>query len=158
MNTFSPGLTALVSSLDQYDWFCDAELDRFGNFVVYVDKMDFEVTRHVPMKIDGHHVLFHFAVSQPKVAPSPPVAPPAPIEFLKDEDVILDIDLDYLGSELDRLEKICGSNMLQDIFYEVHDGKNAVTNLSARYPEVRESMGVLYRDYGFDIVYEELDG
>lgn len=64
----------------------------------------------------------------------------------------------YLQNELEKLEKICGSYTLQDIFYEVQDGKNAVTNLSARYPEVRQRMEKLYEMYGFDVIYEELDG
>lgn len=64
----------------------------------------------------------------------------------------------YLQRELDKLEKACGSYTLQDIFYEVQDGKNAVTNMSDRYPEVRKSLERLYNLYGFDVIYEELDG
>lgn len=64
----------------------------------------------------------------------------------------------HLQKELDRLERQCGSHTIQDIFYEVQDGKNAVTNMSARYPEVREGMEKLYSQYGFDVIYEELDG
>ncbi|CAM6004238.1 unnamed protein product [Sphagnum balticum] len=67
-------------------------------------------------------------------------------------------DTSLLTRELDRLEKQCGSNILQDIFYEIHDGKNAVTNLGAKYPEVRESLMDLYRAYGFDVIYNEMDG
>lgn len=64
----------------------------------------------------------------------------------------------HLQNELERLEKVCGSFTLQDIFYEVQDGKNAVTNMSSRYPEVRQSLDKLFVEYGFDIIYEELDG
>lgn len=64
----------------------------------------------------------------------------------------------YLQRELDKLEKLCGSYTLNDIFYEIQDGKNAVTNMSARYPEVRTRMEKLYSLYGFDVIYEELDG
>ena len=64
----------------------------------------------------------------------------------------------YLQNELTRLEKICGSYTLQDIFYEIQDGKNAVTNMSARYPEVHTRLQKLYSLYGFDVIYEELDG
>jgi hypothetical protein len=67
-------------------------------------------------------------------------------------------DIGVLARELDRLERICGSNILQDIFYEIHDGKNAVTNLSARYTDVRDSLKELYEEYGFDVIYEEMDG
>ena len=64
----------------------------------------------------------------------------------------------HLQNELTRLEKVCGSFTLQDIFYEIQDGKNAVTNLSSRYPEVHQAMKRLFDKYGFDVIYEELDG
>lgn len=70
----------------------------------------------------------------------------------------LELSVRALTDELDRLEKLCGSNVLQDVFYEVHDGENAVTNLSARYPEVRRRVQKIYDKYGFDVIYEELDG
>lgn len=70
----------------------------------------------------------------------------------------LELSVRALTDEIDRLEKLCGSNILQDIFYEIQDGKNAVTNLSARYPEVRQRMEKLHAKYGFDVIYEELDG
>jgi hypothetical protein len=69
-----------------------------------------------------------------------------------------DLDINYLIKELDRLERICGSNHMQDIFYEVHDQDNAVTNLSSKFPDVRRRMESLYKKYGFDIIYEEMDG
>lgn len=65
--------------------------------------------------------------------------------------------LRHLQNELDRLEKICGANTLSDIFFEIKDGKNAVTNLSARYPEVRQRLDALFDEYGFDVIYEELE-
>lgn len=158
-------LIEFVNSLDQYDWFCDAEVDHFGRFVVYINKMDINFIGKCPNYIGGYHVLFHFAVSQP---PSKIVSvsddqeymyssfPIEEIPFLSDDDV--ENDVDDLIMELDRLEKVCGSNILQDIFYEIHDGKNAVTNASSRFPEVRGALDVLYDQYGFDVIYEELDG
>lgn len=152
-------LKAFVNSLDQYNWFCDAEVDTLGRFVVYVDRMDIPFIGSTPDMIGGYHVLFHFIASQPiHTSPSRVVTiEPEELveEFPLDE---VETNLDFLISELDRLEKLCGSNILQDIFYEVHDGKNAVTNLSAKFTEVRESLNELYENYGFDLIYEELDG
>jgi hypothetical protein len=65
--------------------------------------------------------------------------------------------LRHLQDELDRLEKICGTNTLSDIFFEIKDGKNAITNMSSRFPDVRKSMDKLYDTYGFDVLYEELE-
>lgn len=76
----------------------------------------------------------------------------------EEEERQLELSVRALTDELDRLERLCGSNILQDIFYEVHDKTNAVTNLSAKFPEVRGRVEKLYDKYGFDIIYEELDG
>ncbi len=86
-----------------------------------------------------------------------------PLENIKDlsndvEEINAPLDLRELIKELDHLEKMCGSNIMQDIFYETHDGINAVTNLSSKFPDVRREMENLYEQYGFDIIYEELDG
>lgn len=69
----------------------------------------------------------------------------------------LELSVRTLTDELDRLEKLCGSNILGEIFFEENDGKNAVTNLSAKYPEVRKRIHRLYELYGFDVIYEELE-
>jgi hypothetical protein len=47
-------------------------------------------------------------------------------------------------------------NLLENIFYEVHDGKNSITEYSAMVPQLREEMEKLYHIYGFDVLYEEL--
>lgn len=73
------------------------------------------------------------------------------------EEQLLELRVKHLTDELDKLEKICGTNILSDIFFEIHDGNNAVTNLSIKYPEVREKLQSLYSQFGFDILYEELE-
>jgi hypothetical protein len=117
---------------------------------------------------------------KPSEQPKPPMTPTAFIQAAKEaqakgidtfivgasgedlDDIVSSVDeeksLRHLQNELDRLEKVCGSYSLQDIFYEVQDGKNAVTNMSERYPDVRKSMEKLYKQYGFNVIYEELDG
>lgn len=157
--TSNNNLEEFVNSLDQYDWFCDAELDKFGRFVVYVDKMDIGFIGSTPDIIDGHHVLFHFIASQPIYKnESKILIPPKENEIFLEEDFSIDeSDMEYLTSELDKLEKICGSNILSDIFFESHDQHNAITNLSNKFPEVRQAMDQLYNQYGFDIIYEQLD-
>lgn len=68
-----------------------------------------------------------------------------------------DQSLRHLQSELEKLEKICGTHTLSEIFFEEHDADRAITNISARYPEVRKSIHKLYQTYGFDLLYEELE-
>jgi hypothetical protein len=163
MNSFNEELTAFLCLLEQHDWFCDAEIDTLGRFVVYVDRMDIPFIGSTPDRIGGYHVLFHFIASQP-ISKEPLVAVPLvknePIilskEVLEPEDISY-IDLLYLHSELDKLEKICGANILADLFFESHDNKNAVTNLTAKFPEIRKCVDSLYETYGFDIIYENLE-
>jgi hypothetical protein len=176
------GIDILTHLFKDRDWFHSAGTDQYGRYVVYVKYMCQETLYDIPDKVGGKQVLSHFAASkfstreQYTSQPSPKQEENIPIPLVKKvvdvteeaelvEDGVeelpssfLQFDLNDLCKELDRLEKICGSNALQDIFYEVHDGKNAVTNLSNRYPDVRKSLEQLYQDYGFDVIYEELDG
>jgi hypothetical protein len=161
------GLAELSQMFKGRDWFFDVGLDESSKLAVYVKYMNVDVLNSVPDRIGEHQVLIHFAssktasrekfVEQPwKHVPFALTKKVVKVEELPSEN--LESDLEDLTSELDRLEKICGSNILQDVFYEVHDGKNAVTNLSAKYPEVHDSLLKLYEEYGFDVIYEELDG
>lgn len=142
------------------DWFFDVGVDQFGRPVVYAKYMCHETLHDVPDSVGGKQVLVHFAASKtaqrdqftenltkPKLTPVVESVPPPPAP-----------DVEDLCDELDRLEKICGSNTLQHIFYEVHDGNNAVTSYSPKFPEVREALDRLYATFGFDVIYEELDG
>ena len=171
---FNEGMSQLSQMCKGKDWFYDIGTDSYGRYVVYVKFMSLEVLKSVPDTMAGKQVMVHFAgsktankekfVNQLQTGVSvamPVVAPPAlPLDIVE-EAVGPDPDeqsMRHLQNELDRLEKICGSYTLQDIFYEVQDGKNAVTNMSARYTDVRKSMEKLLDQYGFDIIYEELDG
>ena len=151
------------------EWFDSVGRDQFGRLTLYVKYMSLEVLTEVPLDLGGR-VLIHFADSksananQFKVQPQKNIPSPVPPVHEESYETLIEPDdkviesIDDMCTELDRLEKLCGSNILQDIFYEVHDGSNAVTNLSARYPEVRSSVEKLYDEYGFDLIYEELDG
>jgi hypothetical protein len=74
-----------------------------------------------------------------------------------EQDRQLELSVKVLTDELDSLERICGSNVLGEIFFETHDKHNAVTNSSSKYPEVRKRLEKLYDTYGFDLLYEQLE-
>lgn len=166
-------LVAINNLFKNRDWFHSVEVIN-NKIIVYVDTMSGDILRAVPNSINGHEVFLHYARSkvinktefiynpQPYlnlVAMVPDgddtfLAGNPKVEELSSE--LLEYDITELVTELDRLEKICGVNTLADIFFEEHDGINAVTNLSARYPEVKSAIHKLYEIYGFDIIYEEL--
>ena len=147
----SEAATQLGENLCGQEWFVNVGISGHNKLVVYTKWQTMAILQEIPDKFAGYQVCVHFA---PKNV--------APVPILKPLLVPIESDIEYtiadLIKELDKLEKECGSNILQDIFYEVQDGKNAVTNLSARYPDVRKSMEVLFDRYGFDVIYEELDG
>ena len=164
---FSEGMDQLSQLCKGKDWFFDISTDTSGNYVVYVKSMNMETMTLIPDTMAGRRVLVHFAASKLATREQFTDRPnlykqnwPEPM------DVVSEVvgsgeeekSLNHLIQELERLEKMCGSNMLQDIFYEIHDGDNAMTNLSAKFPDVRRGMEKLYHQYGFDVIYEEMDG
>jgi hypothetical protein len=156
------------------DWFYDTGLDKYGRIVVYANWLNKDIYPLVPTQLEGHQVLLHFAASKTATRDqfvSQPNAPGATLKAYVPDEVVEPDDIDdvvgpeeeeksllHLQNELERMEKICGSGTLQHIFYEIQDGKNAVTNMSVRYPNVRSGMEKLYEQYGFDVIYEEIDG
>lgn len=176
-------LDYLSQEFKSQKWFYEVGLDDFNRPTVYAHYINKEVLSAVPDAIGTFSVNVHFAsyktakadqyvekIGFPKTVTAPTFTA---AEFIADgrKAAANGVDVGFgqafddpevsqamLISELERLEKVCGSNILQDIFYETHDGPNAVTNLSARYPGVREDMQRLYVMYGFDVIYEELDG
>lgn len=150
------------------DWYYDVGTDEYGRPVVYVNYMSLTIMSDVPNHLGDHQVLVHFAgykkanregfvenISKSSIPLY--VAPSAPVPTFSVVEEVTETDLLALTDELDRLERICGSNILGDIFFEINDKHNAVTNLSAKYPEIRLSMEKLYNEYGFDVIYEELE-
>lgn len=171
-------LAFLQEQYGDRDWFAEVGLDEYSRCVVYVKYMNRE-TLTIPTYTDeGREICVHFVSSKTATRDqfvekqggvSLPVYQPlkAPLPILQAEldpveeelsQVTESKSLQYLQTSLEKLEKDCGSYVLQDIFYEIHDGKNAVTNNSTRYPEVRSKLEKLYKEYGFDVIYEELDG
>jgi len=157
-------VATLKEKFQKNQWFHDVVLDRYNRPVVYVYELTREIDEAVPQTLGGRQVLVHWASSlifKKEQFVSNGTEAAISLVKVKAEELPssdLELDLSDLTLTLDSLEKICGSNILQDIFYEVHDGPNSVTNLSARHPEVREALNKLYDEFGFDIIYEELDG
>jgi hypothetical protein len=161
------GLRELEVLLDPYDWFYEAVAEA-RRYVVYVTYMNSTQDTIIPDFVQGHQVVVHFASSAPdtkseyvnKPQPNSPFERVLPKEvepLYVTETPQLPLSTQDLTDELDRLERICGTNILGEIFFERHDGFNAVTNLSSKYPEVRKGIDALYDQYGFNSIYDELE-
>jgi hypothetical protein len=166
-------LAELQEQYGDRDWFAEVGLDEYSRCVVYVKYMNRETLAIPTYTEEGREICVHFISSKTATRDKfvekqggvslpvyQPLTAPLPIDPMTEltEQVTEDKSLVYLQRSLERLEKDCGSFVLQDIFYEIHDGKNAVTNNSTRYPEVKKKLEKLYKEYGFDVIYEELDG
>jgi len=134
--------TSIVDHLQDKSWFDSLSHDEYNRYIIYVHHMNEAIFNSLPSNLDGKPVLWHFALSKKN-------------NYI-DESYILDEN--HLIKELDYLESLCGSKIMQDIFYEVHDGTNAVTNFSSTFPTARTLMENLYNTYGFDLIYDNMDG
>lgn len=154
-------INKLKEELSKKEWFDDIGYDKCGNIIVYIKYSCHETINDIPDYIDGTHILVHFAASKPLIKCKF-------ITEIKARSVIVDeklsfeefesqIDLLKLTNELDSLKNIYGTDVLESIFFEVHDGDNAITNISKDYPLVRESIDNLYNKYGFDVIYDQLN-
>jgi len=145
----------LISEYSKFSWYDSVGLDRYNRYVVYVNLINKEVMETVRDSLNGKQVLIAYAHSKPNALKNKYITS---YDFSNyrcfDQE---EPDLDFLSCELDRLEKFCDNNILCEVFFEVHDRKNAVTNLSKKFPEVRKTMEKLYDIYGFDILYDELE-
>ena len=150
--TINEKLSKLKNQLSTNDWFFDVSIsEQSKHITVLVYYMNYDVLTLIPTKLDDYNVLVHFAN-----VPMPIKNDKTDHVVIIDEDESDEPDIDYLMYQLDKMEKICGANVLENVFFEIHDGKNAVTNLSTKFPEVKVVMQELYDTFGFDVVYGEL--
>lgn len=151
-------LQQLHNEYSKFDWYDSVGVDKYGRYVVYVHFITLAVMNAVRHELNDTQVLIAFVHAKPALNKKNRYINYADLGKIKtstsEEDCL---DLDYLISTLDRLEKFCGSQILGDIFFESHDQEHAVSNYSKKYPEVRQSIDKLYSEYGFDIIYEELE-
>lgn len=128
------------------DWFHSVGTDQYGRVVVYVKYMCDETLHDIPDRVDNKQVLVHFASSLL-----------ATREMYTDSNARKTNDVDDLMSSVKTLVGDLGKAKVRDIFYEVHDGANALTNLSDIHPYAREVLEKLYNEYGFDVLFDLLD-
>lgn len=144
--------------LQSKDWFHSVGEDQYGRHVVYTKYMDLDVMNEVPDIWGDKRVLLYFAPADAGYKNPLTNNGLLNLSSLSEEMIDdLELDKDVLIQELSRLKQDCGSNIVHDLFYEIHDGKNAITNLSSKFPELRKSVEKLYNEYGFDVIYQEIE-
>jgi hypothetical protein len=140
-------IETLKEKLSSKDWFVGAEIDPDYKLsvVCYVSKMNTDILKEIPEKIDDENILIHFAPYKPP--------PPITLDDLKKENKeikISDIDPE---SEIEHLILICGKGNLMIILDEIHnaDEKKA---MSKEFEKVASQMNALYDEFGYDILFD----
>lgn len=143
-------VTNLDNSIVNSDWFDSIEIIN-NKILVYVKEMSLDILQAIPQKIDGKPVFVHF-LSSKNVSIDHYVDK-------KDFGSTTQSGSEYqmLHCELSDMRKLCDYSSILDIFYEIHDGDNAITSFSEEYPMIKESMKVLYNKYGFDPIFKEIN-
>lgn len=151
-------LETLSTMLKNNEWFDSVELDELGRPTVYVHAMNLETLQKIPEKVGGKQVLCHFSAFR-KAHREQFVDDRTKPSFMQtqnftkeDKPLFVRIQPNYndLDLEVDRLTGICGPSILEQIFWEIHDGKNKVTNLGVKFPDIMDDLSELYSEFGFD--------
>jgi hypothetical protein len=160
----------LTENLTPYNWFAGKVMqDPSANnsVIVYVHYMSGDVLQIVPDKIDGVGVAVHFLSSCPteikdyvnrvNVSSMPKldkfVGTRVPLSAVPKEVR----DEPNLQEILWNLTRECGRDNLISVFFEVHDGDDAVTNVSEEYPMVRKAMEKLYVETDCETLMDALN-
>jgi hypothetical protein len=137
-----------LESLKKQDWFDSLGKDEYNRNIVFVHYMTIEIIQYIQSELGN--VLIYFAGSK--------IPDKNKYIHLLEEEPITDRDpFNELKKCLMHLQDQYPHNIIQDIFFEIHDGKNAITNLSLSFPRLRLELEALYQSYGFDVIYEELN-
>jgi hypothetical protein len=136
----------LFDTIKNKEWFDSVTICK-DKVIVYTKFMNSEVFSSVPDSHEGKRILLNFAASKNLTKEN----------FI--ETIVLtkeiELDKDKLIFNLKNLSNEFGANLVETIFYEIHDGDNRITNLSEKYPFLKEKLQNLYDEYGFDIIYGE---
>lgn len=170
MESMEDAIHRLHVLLHGRDWYAGKVLPNpnlHNCIIAYVKYNTLEIEEAIPRKVEGYDVRVHFAASLGE--PAKPVttlplfnpsalAPPKPVSAPPDsESDLVFSPAGDLHNALWNLRRNCGKENLESIFYEIHDGTNALTCVSKEFPEVRTKLQTLYNEFGFDILFEEID-
>ena len=135
----------LYDKLCSKPWLSEIVKDKSGRYIVYVNRMGSDVI--IPdFMPDGTQILCHFAYNEDNYINRTSTSTlQVHVKETK--------DLAFLQDELYDLEVIFGEDV-ENVFYEIVDGVDAITNKSDNLPVLRAKLDELYSVYGFDAMQE----
>lgn len=147
-------LQLLKNLFSNKDWFYDVGTDSFNRPVVYVKTMSSSIFSDIRNQYQDPNLLIYYSsYAQCNKERYVSVLSNSNSSSSSEEE----LDMNYLIAETLYLKSLCKKQILQDIFFEVHDKENSVTNFSKDFPEVKSIVEELYNMYGYDLLYEKLE-
>lgn len=155
----SSNIAQLTNILSQYDWFDFIEQDEYGRYVVYSKYINNNVRSLVPSTVENKQLLLHFSAyahAKPEVLYFGKTSTlNRLLNQLEDSSLSSNDTYVVLDQIMDELELMTDSfDRVEDIFYEIHDKQNAITNHSKNYPLVRSTLEKMYNMLGFDVLFD----
>jgi hypothetical protein len=135
-----------LESFKNQDWFDSVGIDEYNRDIVYVHYMNLDIIKYIQSCVGN--VLIHFTDSKINKEKYVKLVEIDPITDRDPSTTLLRI----IGS----LQEEYPQNIIQDIFFEIHDGENSLTNFSVTFSNLRSELEDLYNVYGFDVIYDYL--
>lgn len=159
----SVGLNQLANMYKDKDWYHSVGFDKYGRYVLYIKYTCNETLHDLPDFVFGKQLLVHFGASATAKRDQF-------VENLQSVGRIMSANLSKQLSQEDNEELSnteletaiialiakWNADLISEIFFEIHDGPNALTQISEEYPQIRATLEKLYDKYGFDMIHEKL--
>lgn len=130
---------------DQFDWFESVNI-KDNKVFIYVNKMSGDIFEKIPDKFNGKPVKIHYQQSKDCNSGN----------YLKHY-TFESLDHDFKLIEfVQKNTEIYGRRVMANMFYEIHDGENCLTNLKIKYPHLHTEMLIFYENYGYLSLVREL--
>lgn len=147
-------LNTLNQMFKNQSWFHSVGLDEFNRPTVYAKFISPEIEKSVPRELDGKQVMLHFSATKTLTRDSF-VNDKTKIQFSDSSLEIEDLSILELQNKLDELSDLYSFSDIKDVFWEVHDGINAVTSVAKMFPSLKNELQKLYDEFGFDVLYTQ---
>lgn len=124
-------------NLNQYDWFCGVENDKYGRKVVLTSYMNKDVLDIIP-----NDFLVHFVDNKNSFVNK--------VSTFVDNKPSLEEEIAYLVDKY-------SIDVINTLLFEIQDGDDRVTDFQDHFKEAFQILNVLFKEYGFENIEYVID-